>query len=182
MSIAAVASPAWIETFAGKRFHLLDPQPDEIDILDIAHALSNQCRYTGHTRRFYSVAEHSFHVSLLCPNTRLAGLLHDASEAYLSDISRPLKLFTSVGEPYKEIESRIMEAIAAKFGFLFPFEKEVKIADEIMLWTEKEQLMGNMSWDGLYGPKLDYAMTPLVGWDPTYAKMQFLARFHELMK
>jgi hypothetical protein len=81
----------YIVTYTGRRFHFLDPKIDEISIEDIAHALSNVCRFTGHTKRFYSVAEHSCLVSALCDN-RLEGLLHDASEAYMSDLSSPLKM------------------------------------------------------------------------------------------
>src|SRR5579859_7012785 len=136
---------AWIETFSGKKFHLLEPQPDEICIEDIAHALSNQCRYTGHTRRFYSVAEHSVHVSLLAVHYQLDGLLHDASEAYICDLARPVKMLTPVGKPYYEIEDRIMRVIAEKFGFTWPPPKEVKEADNIMLLSEKDQLMTNLS-------------------------------------
>jgi len=185
-----VSSP-WVETYTGKRFHLLDPQPDEIDIIDIAHALSQQCRYTGHTRRFYSVAEHSVHVSLLVSApSRLVGLLHDASEAYVSDISRPVKMLTPVGPPYYEVEERIMRAIAAKFRFPWPPPKEVKGADNIMLLTEKDQLMTNLSWDEDVSSAearatypsggLDYEMAPLVGYLPRVAERIFMERFDEL--
>lgn len=180
---------AWIETFTGKKFHLLDPRPEEICIEDIAHALSNQCRYTGHVKRFFSVAEHSYHVSLLSAHHRLAGLMHDASEAYVCDLSRPVKQLTPVGPPYYEVEDRIMRVIATKFGFEWPLPKEVKVADNIMLLSEKDQLMTDLSWsddasseEARKSAILDYALTPLVGWDPPYAKTMFLGRFHELMK
>lgn len=145
--IDATCTGAWIETYTGRKFHLLDPQPDEIDIKDIAHALSNQCRYAGHTRTFYSVAEHSYHVSLLVsPKHALEALLHDASEAYLSDLSRPVKYLTPIGAPYLEVEERIMSVIAAKFNFDLPMAKEVKDADNLMLLVEKERLMSGLSW------------------------------------
>jgi hypothetical protein len=137
----------WIETFSGTKFHLLDPQPEEINEIDIAHALSNQCRYTGHVKKFFSVAEHSYHVSLLVPATQaLAGLLHDASEAYITDLSRPIKQLTPVGPPYYEIEDRIMRVIAAKYGFNWPMSPEVKKADNTMLLLEKDRLMSSLSW------------------------------------
>src|ERR1035441_1601867 len=80
-----------ITTFSGVRFWPLIPNPADIRIEDIAHALSNQCRFGGHTREFYSVAEHSVRVSQLCtPENALWGLLHDASEAYLSDVTAPI--------------------------------------------------------------------------------------------
>src|SRR5690606_5290032 len=77
----------WMQTFTGRAVYPLDLRPDDIDIQDIAHALSMQCRYAGHTRQFYSVAEHSVHVARWCrqygPAAALEGLLHDATEAYL---------------------------------------------------------------------------------------------------
>src|ERR1017187_10636100 len=76
-----------ITTFSGIHFWPLLPNPADIRIEDIAHALSNQCRFAGHAREFYSVAEHSVRVSQLCPpEDALWGLLHDASEAYLTDV------------------------------------------------------------------------------------------------
>src|SRR5690348_7800105 len=142
---------SWIETYRGKKFYLLEPTPESILIEDIAHALSQQCRFTGHTRKFYSIAEHSVHVSLLCGLDKrvcLAGLLHDASEAYIADLSRPVKYETPVGPAYFEVENRIMQAIATKFDFEWPMNPKVKTADEIMLHTEKDQLMTDLSWDG----------------------------------
>ena len=88
-------------TYTGKEFYPLDPNPADIDIKDIAHALSNCCRFAGHIKSFYSVAQHSVIVSELCePENALAGLLHDASEAYLSDIARPVK-YTEQMEGYR---------------------------------------------------------------------------------
>ena len=82
----------WIETYSGKQFYLDGTDTDSIVIEDIAHALANLCRYNGHTNRFYSVAEHSVLVSYAVPKEyALWGLMHDASEAYLSDIPRPFK-------------------------------------------------------------------------------------------
>jgi hypothetical protein len=82
----------WIQTYSGRQFWPLDPRVEDVHLEDIAHALSNVCRYTGHVREFYSVAEHSVHVSWSCePEDALWGLLHDASEAYLADMARPVK-------------------------------------------------------------------------------------------
>lgn len=177
----------WIETFTGLKFHLLDPQPEDICIEDIAHALSNQCRYTGHVKRFYSVAEHSLHVSLLSATFPLAGLMHDASEAYIADLSRPIKQCTPVGEPYYVIENKIMKAIGEKFGFEWPPPPEVKTADNIMLLTEKDQLMTALSWSDDASTEearktqvLDYAETYLAGYAPPVAEKLFLQRFFQL--
>src|SRR4051812_6540197 len=82
----------WMQTISGKAFFPLDPRPADVDIQDIAHALAFQCRFGGHVKEFYSVAEHSVRVSLICAHEDAKwGLLHDATEAYLSDIVRPVK-------------------------------------------------------------------------------------------
>ena len=88
----------WIQTMSGVIFYPLDPRPEEIRIEDIAHALSHQCRFAGHCREFYSVAEHSVRVSRELPQEfMLWGLLHDASEAYLVDLPRPIKRWSAMG-------------------------------------------------------------------------------------
>lgn len=177
---------AWIETFTGKRFHLLAPQPDEIDIVDIAHGLSNLCRFTGHTRDFYSVAQHSFLVSHQVPaELALTALLHDATEAYISDLSRPLKHFTPVGAAYQEIEERIAKTIAEKFGTVHPLPSEVQHADHQLLYAEKEQLMSSANangWAKTTGEesepqRLDILIFP---WDNEWAEKIFLERFQKL--
>src|SRR5271170_7300011 len=92
---------AWIQTYTGGVFHILDPQQNEIYIKDIAHALAMQCRFTGHVRKFYSIAEHCVLGSHIVPKKlALQFLLHDASEAYIADINRPLKHYTGVGAAY----------------------------------------------------------------------------------
>lgn len=136
-------------------FNLLEPNPDVIDIKDIAHALSNQCRFTGHTSTFYSVAEHSVNVSevpiLDTLELKLIGLLHDATEAYLVDLPRPIKRFTDLGSIFKKHESNIWEAIALHFGLPFEIPEVVHEADRIVLVTEKRDLMRKgLDWD-LYG-------------------------------
>ena len=89
---------AWIITYSGKKFYHLAPSAEMVDIVDIAHALSLTCRWTGHTRYHYSVAQHSWYFSYLVPKEfALSALLHDASEAYLGDMNRPLKHFTPAG-------------------------------------------------------------------------------------
>src|SRR5580704_106133 len=107
----------WNETISGKQLFLLDPRPEDIDINDIAISLSNLCRFGGHVDYFWSVAAHSLLVAQLLPRPlKLAGLLHDAAEAYIVDIPRPLKLLLP---QYMEIEHRIEAAIGAKFGVSF---------------------------------------------------------------
>src|ERR1051326_5301684 len=114
-----------IMTFSGRWINPLNPRPEDIDIVDIAHALSNQCRFTGHTRFFYSVAQHSCLVSDECANPhKLGGLLHDASEAYLSDIARPIKAQPGFGEVYKTCENKLMIAVAKRFSLDWDWEDD----------------------------------------------------------
>src|ERR1017187_6756440 len=119
------SSERFIQTYTGKVFDFDDPQPEQIDILDIAHALSNLCRFGGHTRWHYSVAQHSIYVSRLCglgalapvwPMDALYGLLHDAAEAYCVDVPRPIKNELT---GYTEIEGRVHAAVYAKLGLYY---------------------------------------------------------------
>lgn len=131
-------SDPWITTYSGKEFHILEPSYDEICIEDIAHALSLTCRFGGHAKRFYSVAEHSVYVSILCQDkNKMAGLLHDASEAYIGDVVSPLK---SVLPQYKDIERDIMMFIADRFGFEFPLSEDVHNCDLAQLGSEAREL------------------------------------------
>lgn len=136
----------YIETYTGKEFYVLDPRPEDISIVDIAHALSMICRYTGHSNTFYSVAEHSYHISQLCsPENRLWGLLHDASEAYLADIASPVKPFL---HNYREMEETIMKTICDKFGLPHEMPEEVHYYDMEMLRVESYHLMNSrgLNW------------------------------------
>lgn len=104
----------WIQMHSGIAFWPMDPRADEVRLEDIAHSLSLLCRFGGHCSRFYSVAEHSVHVARLCsPEVALWGLLHDASEAYVVDLPRPIK--RQLPE-YAEIEGLVQFAIAEHFG------------------------------------------------------------------
>lgn len=164
----------WIQTYTGKQFHFLDPQDEEIDIIDIAHALSNSCRYTGHTNNFYSVAEHSYWVSRYCsPENSLYGLLHDASEAYIADISSPVKAYLS---NYKDMEAKIMKAICRKFGLSEEMPEEVKSIDGRILFDEKHYLLPDCDW----GWTMEKLGCPIYCLTPLSAKQMFLMRFSEL--
>ena len=134
----------WIQTYTDKKFYAFDPKPEQICIEDIAHALSNVCRFSGHCNRFYSVAEHSWimaeemiHEYDATDDEIMWCLLHDASEAYIQDIPAPFKRFFP---DYKECEDRIMKAVANKFGLSYPIPKAVKKLDIGILKTEREQL------------------------------------------
>lgn len=144
----------WIHCFSGKRMYPLNPNPDDICIEDIAHALSLQCRYTGHCRFHYSVGQHSLLVMSLCPfKDRLWGLLHDASEAYLTDVASPLKHQPEF-EGYREAECYLTGVIADKFELAWNWDRfggppqSVHDADQLALMMEAPQLMGDISgWD-----------------------------------
>ena len=129
----------WILTNSGKHFDFADPQPDQIDILDIAQGLANECRYAGQCRTFYSVAQHSFLASqIVSHRNALEALLHDAAEAYCKDIPRPLKYMLP---DYQEIEERVESAIRERFKLPAQMSPEVKRADLILLATERRDLM-----------------------------------------
>lgn len=162
---------AWIQTFTGKKFWPLEPDPADVDIHDIAHALSNLCRYTGHSSQFYSVAEHSI---LVGSKTGLHGLMHDAAEAYLGDWSRPLKQ-TPLYAPFREIEDRVQKAIYTGLGLDEPTPDEhklIKYADDSVLATEKLYLHheGHI-WSNMPKPYPDMIIECLT---PTRAEFEFL--------
>lgn len=171
-----------IQTYTGKTFDLANPDPDLIDIVDIAHALSMICRFTGHVREFDSVAQHSLVVAeMLPPHLQLVGLMHDATEAYVTDVSRPLK---GMLPAYKEIEDSVWRAIATRFDLPETLPPEVKAADNVSLLWERRDLMGASTekWD-LETPDIA-ARIPAgryIPLQPVVAKYAFLARFHELM-
>ena len=123
-----------IITFTGKYINVFEPKIEEIDIKDIAHALSLQVRFTGHIKCHYSIAQHSLFVSTHLPfKYKLSGLLHDAAEAYLSDISSPQKHNM---DQFKEIEHNLMLVISTKFNFVYPLDDEVKLVDKQALEWE----------------------------------------------
>lgn len=169
--------PPWIETFTGKQFYFLDPKADQIDIKDIAHSLAYTCRYTGHSRKFYSVAEHSVFVSYLALDP-LAGLLHDASEAYITDIASPIKPYL---ENYKTLEDVLMLAIARRFGFDYPLAADIKDCDATQLKTEAKHLMRSEGkpWASLYPTARPHGITPMC-WSPEEAEKRFLERYEEV--
>ena len=137
-------SDAWIQTYSGGKFFPLSPESEGITIEDIAHALSNLCRFAGHVKRFYSVAQHSVLVSHYCdPIDALVGLLHDASEAYLLDMPRPLKK-SGYFEAYLEAEDRLMRVIEKKFG-IQPMTESVHRADMRVFAAEAAAIAAELS-------------------------------------
>lgn len=130
----------WMQTFTGKKFWPLDPRSDDVDIKDIAHSLALTCRFNGQCNLFYSVAQHSVFVSrLVTPSQALAALLHDSTEAYLGDIIRPIKLYLP---EFKDIENNLEKAIFQHFSIRNYDKKEIVKADNIALYTEMRDVMG----------------------------------------
>jgi uncharacterized protein len=175
----------FIETFTGGTFAPLDPTWANIRVEDIAHALSNQGRFSGHTRFRYSVGEHSVRVSEVleawgcAPWIQLWGLLHDAAEAYLVDLPTPLKLDAAIGPAYRKAEAKLMLAVCKRFSLPAGEPAEVREADVRLLATEVRDLMHG---DRDYWKKIE--ALPLVErirpWGADVAEFEFLRRFKML--
>jgi uncharacterized protein len=174
-------SATWIRTFSGLRFWPLDPQAEHIRIEDIAHALAHQCRFSGHTRSFYSIAQHSLLVSELCrPEDALWGLLHDASEAYLGDAARPLKELAEFAA-YRDAEQRLQSCIMERFGLRPEQPASITEADDLMLAIEYRDLMTRPVDDQyIASPPADLRISIQETWSPVTAELNFLARFNQL--
>lgn len=174
----------WMQTYTGKQFWPFDPHNSEIDPDDIAHALSMLCRYGGHASDFYSVGEHCVLMSYaVSPENALAALLHDASEAYLVDVPRPIKR-SSAMEAYRRAEAQLMDAIAARFYLgesgWYTLPAEVKEADTRILVDERARLMS-------LGCALDWGLDDVVAlgvkiqcWPPAIAEEKWRNRLTEL--
>lgn len=168
----------WIQTYSGFRFTPTIPNINSIVIQDIAHALSMQCRFSGHCNKFYSVAQHSVLVSYVCDfKDALHGLMHDASEAYMHDLVTPLKK-SGMFEAYIKYEKQLQEVIYDKFELSNIEPESVKVADSIILATEARDLMAplRVDWPRLKQP-LPMFIIPV---SQEEAKKMFLERFYEL--
>ena len=151
----------YVETYTGNRFYPFDPRPAEVDLRDVASGLAHTCRFGGQCRTFYSVALHSLHVSRDLartgrgPRVQLHGLLHDAGEAYVGDVPRPVKTeFASL----ERVEERIREAVWAALDVRPPDEEEwaaVVAADDRLLAYEASELLADGSW-AAEPPDVDY--------------------------
>jgi uncharacterized protein len=173
----------WIQTFLGGMFFPMDPRADEIDIEDIAHSLSMQCRFCGHCTDFYSVAEHSVLIAhwLLtygAPNhIALWGLLHDATEAYLTDVPRPVKPFLV---EYRPAELRLQRAVAERFCLPREIPQEVHDADRRILTDEMQQIMAPPP--AVWATHAEPLGVTIECWEPTRAKSEFLCVYEFLVE
>jgi len=178
--ISDVYKGPWIMTASGTRLHILSPVKEKIDIGDVALALGRICRFSGQTRGFYSVAEHCVEASLLVPPAHaLWALLHDASEAYICDIPRPIKRFLP---GYYDAERRLQRVIYSAFGLTGPEPPCVKMIDNRLVVTEYAALMPPLP----RGERLDIGMSEILPdhtfecMGPEEATAAFLERFAEL--
>jgi len=169
-----VTGTDWIQTATGRRFYPLSPPPEDVDIRDIAHALSLLCRFNGHSAAFYSVAEHSVRVCDSLPREhQLWGLLHDAAEAYLGDLPRPLKRQLPT---FSQAENVVLRCVTERYGLSWPMPAAVRAADDQLLATEARDLMGAPDWARGTEP----LPGPIEPWPPERARAAFLERFQAL--
>lgn len=172
----------WMQTFTGRQFWPMDPRADEVFIEDIAHALSMQCRYAGHCLKFYSVAEHSDHLAWWLYErygaaVALWGLMHDASEAYLVDVPRPVKPFLA---GYKPAEAKVMAVICERFGLPPEMPKVVHEADHDIIADERANMAPCVAkWAGGYDKPLGVS---LQYWAPAMAERAFLVSFEYFVR
>ena len=170
----------WMQTYSGVQYFPARPEVSKVRIVDIAHHLSMLCRYTGACRRFESVAEHSVLVSqVVPPEHAFAGLMHDATEAYVNDLNRPLK-HSWLLWGYRRIEARNWAVIAEKFGLPVVLPQCVHDADIAVLRAEQNALMLPLPADQGWP---DYAAdVEIQCWPPEVAEKRFLDRFFDLSK
>lgn len=182
----------YLETYTGKYFNYQDPSPESVCLQDIAHALSNICRFNGHSKRFYSVAEHSvlvsYHVPLHCA---AEGLLHDAAEAYYGDVVAQFKPSVWIGDvtfkagdkvyPFKTVEENLLRIILLKYGLRWPLPEAVLQIDKQLLVTEYLALKSDDLPPWIVGvPELKMSAHAIVGHLPSVAEQMFLGRAHVL--
>jgi len=174
-----------IETFTGGRFYPFDPRPSEVRLTDVAGSLAHTCRFGGHCQRFYSVAEHSLYVAreLADRGERIQayGLLHDAGEAYVGDVPRPVK--SQLGD-FEAVEARIRAAVWDAVGLPTPTEPEwaaVMAADDRLLAHEADRLLDDGSW-ATDPSELSYDLDAADPTTPSEARAMFLDRARALLE
>lgn len=169
-------SEPFLQLHSGIKYYFLNPTPEMISIDDIAHTLSLLCRYGGHCREFYSVAEHSVRCSYKAPKGfEFEALMHDAGEAYLIDMPRPIKQKLP---DYQNLERVTEKVITTKFNLPWPMSPEVKVVDNRMLFTEKRDILSvSVDW----GWECEPYENKIIPWTPRAAKEAFMERFNELV-
>lgn len=168
-----------IGTYTGGEFYPLDPEPSEVDLPDIANGLANTCRYAGQCQFYYSVGTHSLYVSEELaeqgPQVQLYGLLHDAAEAYVSDVPRPLKREL---ENFADIESNVLDAVWTGLGVPAPTDSQwetVMAADDQLFRYEADTLLAEFEPPSV--PDLSYELSPC---SPEEVRERFVDRVREL--
>lgn len=174
---------AYIEVNSGQKFYPFDLPRANISIEDVAHSLAHNCRFNGHTSSFYSVAEHSVLVSHLCePENALAGLLHDASEAVISDIPKPIKNFLP---DVQALEHQLELYMFDRYANGARMNEDIKLCDITALAMEATAIMPGADWvDELRRnfPLKNTGVLKVCCLSPMVAKQLFLARYKELTK
>ncbi len=174
----------YITTYSGGKFYYHHPKDSTITIRDIAHALGNTCRFGGHTREFYSVAQHSVLVSRLLDHDdelALHGLMHDAAEAFCCDLPSPCK--SRCNGEYSRMEKECMEAIYEILGLPAPSQgqlEEVKHADRAALVNEAMAFLTDYRWVYEFPPYVLVPLDEIVPWSPRDAKVNFWLRYDYL--
>ena len=167
---------AWIETFTGGRFDFINPSMDSIKAADVAHALGNVCRFSGHVKQFYSVAEHSVHVSrMLSGNAAMVGLLHDGSEAYMADVPMPLKRLLPA---YEVIEAEVQGQVYRQLGGFAPDVDQLRmvhVADMTALKTEANALLVGRGETWIHDIDGDIGAFEPKCWSPKDAAYEWLS-------
>jgi uncharacterized protein len=174
----------FIQTLSGRRVNPLDAAPEDIDPADIARALANTCRFGGHSKAFYSVAQHSAIVCDLMekrgatPDELMAALLHDAAEAYLGDVPHPIKHRSELGAAFRAAEKKLEKVIAERFA-LPEASALIKPLDRALLATER-RIFSEVTWhwpelDG--AEELDLRIDP---WAPERAQAEFARRYERI--
>lgn len=176
-----------IQTFSGRRVNPFAPDPSQIAIDDIAQALANQCRFGGHSRSFYSVAQHSCLLADLVAveggdgSDQLLALLHDAAEAYLVDLPHPLKHRSELGRQFRAVEQPLQSVILECFGLPPELPSHLKDVDRALLAAEKVALLSRTwEWPELDG--VEAASVVIEPWQPERAVHEFLDRFTKLSR
>lgn len=161
-----------IELNSGAYLNYLEPDPDLMDIEVIAGPLSRLCRFSGQTNKFYSVAQHSVLVANMLPHEfKLAGLMHDATEAFVADMPKPLK---GLLLGYNEVEERIWKALCKRYDLPLELPDIVHIADKIAVITEARELLNTNGWKNWYDgiEPLDIPIVPLLPHDAEHLFLQ----------